>query len=414
MPLTLPQALQRLTHPVMAGIARTVVTTDELSMFLPMQLVQGDAIRFVREGSLPTGGAFIDDDGTTSEESTGKDDRTLVEFRRLVGNMDVDQLANVLSGGQQQGAQFAKKVKATWRKVQNTIVDGKRVTSHTLTQSSDPFGAIDAISYGPWLDSKRRGPGSIKYTHAGTLWQFRAPGDPEYGTAVAAAADGTFLLKSYNESKWIRVTIDVSDATQNGECLIYFSSSTNEFEGLEEICDPAMKIDPSGANGDDYSFSILDKMISNLKVRTNPVFVMNSSLLEKHYAAQRALGGTEPSQLEVPYMPGRRVPSYRGIPLLTNDFIDSDETVGGTTNCSSVYLASLDADEGLFLGAASFGGESLQPDADPRVVPVMGFYVTDVGALEGKDHRRTRIGWYGALCLKSPLALVRRAGVKTT
>jgi hypothetical protein len=414
MALTLVQAIQRLSNPVMQGIIKTIVTTDQMAAMLPIVPVGGDAMRVVREGALPVGGAFIPDTGATTENSTGKHDRTLVEFRRIVGNMDVDYLANIMSGGSELPMQVEKKVKATWRTVQDTIVNGNRITSHTLGSTADPFLAIDATTYSPWMDSDRRGPGSIKYTHAGTLWQFRAPGDPDYGDAVAVAADGTATLYSYNKSKWIRITFDVSDATGNGETHIRFNTTTNAFEGMEQLVDPGMTIDPVGAAGDDYAFSILDRMISMVKVRENLAFCMPGRLLEKHYAACRALGGTTPEFTEIPGIMGKsKVPAYRGIPLLTNDFIPSDETYTTTSDASSIYLASLDANEGLFLGGMTYGGQQVLAEADPRSVPVLGFYFTDVGALEASDHRRTRVGWCGALGLKSPLALARKRGVKT-
>lgn len=416
MALTLPQAIQRLSNPVMQGIMRTVVTTDQMSAILPIVPVQNDAIRFVREGELPVGGAFIDDTGVTTEESTGKDDRTMVEFRRLVGNMDVDVFANVLSNGVQQGNQLQKKVKATWRKVQDTNINGNRTTSHTLSPAAGSPGAAVGASatYSPWLDSGRRGPGSIKYTNTGTLWQFRAPGDPDYGDAVAVAGNSTVTLYSYNKSKWIRVTITVASATADGEVHIRFNTSTNQYEGLEQLCDASMLVAAGAANGDDYGFSTLDRLQTRVKVRDNLAYVMPSTLLEKHFAACRALGGTTPEYTEIPSVMGMsKVPAYRGVPILVNDFIPADETVGSTTNASSVYLASFNADEGLFLAGCSYGGEQIMAEADPRSVPVLGFYIQDVGLLEGKDHRRTRVGWYGAMCLKSPLALARMSGIKT-
>lgn len=414
MALTLPQALQRLSNPIMQGIAKTVVTTDQMASVLPIVPVAGHSYTFVREGAEPVGGAFIDDSGVTSEESTGLDDRTSIEFRRLVGNMDVDEFANSLSSGEAASAQMAKKVKATWRKVSAAIINGNRTTGHVLSPSAAPFTAITAATYSPWLDSGRRGPGSVKYTHVGTLWQFRAPGDPDYGPAVTAAANGSYTLYSYNKSKWIRVTLTVASATANGTAHIEFSSSTHEFDGLNQIIDPSMTIDPTGVNGDAYSYAKLDRMLSTVKVRENLAFVMNSSLVEKHYALARALGGTTPEFCEIPGVMGMaKVPSYRGVPILVNDWVGSAETIGGTTNASSIYLASMSAAEGLFLAGCSFGGQSIQGESDPRNVPVLGFRITDVGMLEGKDARRTRIAFYGALGLKSLLAAARSRGIQT-
>jgi hypothetical protein len=417
MALTLPQALQRLPQGIMSGIAKAVVTTDQLSAVIPFEPVSGDSYRFVREGDLPVGGAFIDDAGVTSEESTGTDDRTTVEFRRLVGNIDVDELANSMAGGMQVGAQLGKKVKATWRKVQDRFINGSRVTGYAFAAGSlaSITSGITAISAGPWLDTTRRGPGSIRYTNTGKFWAFRAPGDPGYGPDVAITANGSATLYSYNKSKWITITVTIASATADSEALVTFTSSTNEFEGVEQICAPAMVVAPIATDGDDYSFLILDKLIDMVKVRNNLAFFMNGSLLMKHLAANRALGGNTEQTIQIASVAGKAivVPVYRGIPILVNDWIPNDETVGASSTCSSIYLASLDSEEGLFYACPSYGGQTAIGETDPRNVPVLGFRITSIGALEGKDATRTRVSWYGAPVLKSALAMARKRGVKT-
>ena len=176
------------------------------------------------------------------------------------------------------------------------------------------------------------------------------------------------------------------------------------------MCVPGQTIDPSGTDGDDFALAVFDKMISNLKVRANPAFICNSTIIEKYYAQLRSLGGADPRTIAIPGF--GNVITYRGIPILQNDNIPSDETVGSTTDATSLYLAALDEDEGLAL-AAGGRGDPLTPDADPRTRPVLGFRVERVGSLESKDARRTRVKWYGAPMLKSTLALVRKQGVKT-
>lgn len=411
MGLTFPEALKLVSNAYVQGIGKSIVTIDAFSAAVPLLTVTGDSFKGWREGALPVGGAFIDDSGVTSEESTGTLDQVDIHMRRIVGNMDIDDQAND-AGDNVTGVHLAKKVKATWRRVQQTMITGNRVTSHTLSTTGAPLTALSAFNYGPWLDSDRRGPGSIKYTHSGQLWQFRAPGDVAYGTAVPATANGTYVLKSWNESKWIQVTITVATATANGEGMITFNTTTNEFEGLNEIVEPARSIDPVAANGDPFSFALMDQMITNEKVRMNRAFLVNSSIEEKIYAAYRTMGGLEPRMVQVPGYGGGEVLSYRGVPVLVCDFIPSTETVGTTTNASSMYLASMDADEGLFLGVAS-GGTSTLVDADPFKRSVLGFKFTDVGALEGKDARRTRVAFRGAVGLRSNLALVRKRGVQT-
>lgn len=412
MGLTFPEALKLVQNAYVQGIGKSIVTIDAMSAAIPLLTVQGDSFKGYREGTLPVGGAFLDDTGVTTEESTGTLDMVDIHLRRIVGNMDIDDQAND-AGTNVTATHLSKKVKAVWRRAQQTMVTGNRVTSHTLSAAGAPMTALSNFNYGPWLDSDRRGPGSIKYTHAGTSWQFRAPGDVAYGApVVVASGTPTVVLKSWNESKWIAVTITAATATANGETMITFSSSTNEFEGLNEIVEPARVIDPVGGTGDAFSFALLDQLITNEKVRVNRAFMVNSAIEEKIYAAYRTMGGVEPRMTQVPGYGGGDVLSYRGIPVLVNEFIPSNENIGGNLTCSSIYLASMDTDDGLFLGVDSVT-TSAMVDVDPFKRSVLGFKFTDVGPLEGKDARRTRVAFRGALGLRSNLALVRKRGVQT-
>ena len=414
MGLTLPEAMKRAKNMLFVGMAKSIVTTDEMAAVLPMSMVDSVHDTFRREGTLPST-EFIADSGTATEESTGTDDNVIVPLRRIVGNMDIDAFADDLTGsapGSQRGAQVAKKAKATWRMVKDKFVNGAHVTSHTLGSSVAPFTAITAIDYGPWLDSSRYGPGEIRYTNTGTTWEFRAPGDVEFGDAVTAAADGDFTLESWNNSRYITLTLDVSAALVDARTSIEFVSSGNESDGLLEMVSPSQVISATGANGDAFDLSMLDEMITAEKVRNNRAFFMNGTHVEKYYAAMRALGGTAPPSIQLPGY-GTPVPTYRGIPLLQNDNVNTDETVGTTTDAGSLWLASLDTDEGLSLTVANSGGTSLNVEADPRDQIVMGFRISDLGERDELDARRIRVKFYSAPRLKSTLALVRRSGVTT-
>lgn len=410
------EALKRGVNPMLALMAREVVTTSEVAAVLPIELVDGTSIKNPREGALPST-EFVDDAGVTTEESSAQDDVPEIQFRRIIGNFDMDKMAEGVGGStpaEKLARQTAAKAKATWNLAMNRMYNGGHVSGHTLVSSADPFAAIDAIDYGPYLDSSRRGPGSIKYTHSGTLWQFRAPGDIDYGPAVAAATDGSYTLRSHNRSFYITVTLDVSDATGNGETMIRFTSSSKQWDGLLEQIDPARLIDPTGGNGDVFSIAMLDRLISEVKVRSNRYFMLNSLLMERFYAAYRALSAVDPQTVAIPGYNGQ-VPVYRGIPLLTEDNILSNETVGGTSTCSSILLTSMGVDDGFFFAAQSSGGtQGLTVDADPRDKTVMGFRIEDIPTLEGKDARRRRVKLYGAPVLRSTLAAARRRGVITT
>jgi hypothetical protein len=416
MGLTLPEAMKRATNPVQVGLAKAIVTMDELAAVLPLMPVGSVHVSYRREGALP-GTAWIPDSGLTTEESAGTDDNVIVPLRRVVGNVDVDAFADDLTGqarGEQQAAKLAAKIKATWREVMGKFVNGAHVTSHTFVSSADPFAAIGAgVDYGPWLDSNRYGPGELKYTQATKEWQFRAPGDAQFGDATVANTNGSYTLYSWNRSKWITLPLTVASATANGRTAIEFASTTNEFDGLKELIGPGQTIDPVANDGDPFDIGMLDKLITLEKVHANRAFIVNGSIIERFYAAYRALGGTTPQNLQLNGY-ATAVPTYRGIPILQNDFIAANETVGATNNASSIYLASLDETQGLALAVANEGGSTVTPDADPRTRPVMGFRIENLGPLEGKDARRTRVKFYGAPVLRSTLALARRRGVKTT
>lgn len=411
--LTLPEALKRTRSLLLKGMLKEIVTHDEMANVIPIVPSPGVSLSYMREGDAPST-AFIPDTGATSENSSGTDDLVTVPMRRIVGNVDIDEMADELTGnvpGEHAGIQVARKAKATWDKIKTTMITGGYVTGFAMSDNFQSGAYVDAlVAAAPGIDSLRYGPGSLKYTHAGTLLAFRAPGDLHYGTAVACAGDGSYTLYSWNKSKWITVTLDVSDATADSVREITFTSSTNEFDGIAKLVTSAQTTSSTGAAGDAFSFAQLDKLVTKVKRGNNRAFIMNGTLIEKVYAAHRALGGSQPPTIMLPNY-GAPVLTYRGYPILRNDNIPSNESKGGATTLSSIYFGALDAEEGLALAAA--GGSQFDVMSDPRDRTVLGFSVKDVGLLEGYDHRRYRVRWMGALTLKSTLALARQSEVVT-
>jgi len=412
MAFVIPEALKHITNPLMLGIMRSVVTTDELSAMIPIETSSGTGFKVDREGTLPDT-AFLADAGTGVAESSGTDDRFEVQFRRIVGDLDIDQLVSAADGSDAatRNRLIGKKAKKTWRIVQDKLVNGGHTTGHTFAPTRSDITAI--TKYSAHLDSARRGPGSVKVTvnSAGTDadFQFRAPGDVAYGAAVNSIADGDITLHSHNPSFFITATIDISAATASGESLIYFTSSNNEFDGLWEMCDPSLITPPAG-NGTAFDLGMLDDLMDVQKVRENRVFVMNGKLVNKFFAANRALGGIDPQHITIPGY-GGTVPTYRGVPVLTNDYLASYTQGSGTV--SDIALVSLNPDEGCVL-VAQTGGSPFTPDADPRTRSVLGFRIEDVGPLETTDAHRTRVKWVGAPVLKSELACAIYQGVIQT
>lgn len=413
MALTLLEAAKLSRNPLTKGVLMAVATSDQMISQLLMEPTGGEAVAYNREKTLASAG-FVSPNHTSIPESSTSFDRVLVPIRQLVADLDMYSFAleQQSENTDQMAQQIALKLKSAGRTIAKKSIDGVYVTTATVANATvSPGLAVDAVVVGPTQDSDRHGAGRLKYTHGTTSWQYAAPGDVEYGDAVVAASDGDYTLKSSNPNRWVTLTLDVSDATADGETLLYFSSTTNDPDGLIQLCDPSQVVAADGANGDDLTFDRMDVLIDEaVKVTNRPFFVMNSKLKRKFFALARGLGGADISQITLPGVTGQ-VPSYRGIPILQNDWIPSTESKGTASTLSSLFLVDM-SPEG-FHAYCSQRGSAMDVQASPTNARIMGLHVRQLGQLEDKEAERTRISWYGAFALKSSLALARAKNLKT-
>lgn len=414
MATTLLEAGRATQNDFSAAVLKELVLADEMLPLIPFVPHPGMGFTYQREMSIGSF-AMLPDSGGTIAESSGADETISVQNRQAVADFYVQAMAQEFTN--EYLKQALKKTKKAGRVVADKIINGGNITGFTLSSgtiftqggsASTPY--VDSISaYSSYMDSDRRGPGSIKYTHAGTFLQFRAPGDAEYGAQVACASDGSYTLYSVNTSKWITVSLDVSDATANTEALITFTSSTYDFDGLKVLIPPGQVRASSGASGDALSLAIMDELIHSVYTGTNRYFIMNAAVIRKFNALIRAAGGA--TMMET--ASGIMVPSYNGIPILRNDNIASNETKSVST-LSSVYLVSLDPDEGVFMGAC--GGESFNVNADPRDASLMGFRLQNLGPIQDGTKGNViggRLAFYGGLALGSTKSAARAKEIVT-
>ncbi len=409
---TIFDAMKLSQAPYSVAVLKAIATSDEVFSLIPMVAKGGESFVYTREKSLGSFD-FVADNHTVVPESTGADENVTVPKREAVQDFYVRNMAQENMSGlvNQMDMQTLKKFKVAGRKIAQKLITGNHTTGFSMNAFQS--GAyIDAITgYSAHLDTDRYGPGSIRYTHSGTLVQFRAPGDKGFGTAVAAASDGDYTLYSDNPSKWITVTLDVSDATADAERSLYFTSSTNEFDGLLKLMSPGQIRSASGTDGDQPTIGILDELLDAVKVKENLAFFMNASIRRKYESLFRAAGWGVPT-VGLPNS-NVQVPNYKGVPILTNDWIPSTETKGSASNLSSILLASLSAEEGFFLGA--LGGERFEVQADPRNASVLGFRIYELGQIQGGPSARgRRLAWFGAAALGSDLAAARAKQIITT
>lgn len=173
------------------------------------------------------------------------------------------------------------------------------------------------------------------------------------------------------------------------------TGNAKEFDGLKALVTGAQVIAPTGGNGDALAFTTLDNLLDLVKVGGQLGFIMNSRMLRSFNALVRALGGFHGEQINLPGVSGP-IPAYRGVPILKNDWVGLDETVGGSTTCTSVYLVAFDENEGL---AGLMASEA------------MGIEVILVGPHQTKDATIYRVRWYCSLALHSTLAAAKATGI---
>ncbi len=433
--LTLLEAAKISRNPLTRGVLTQIATTDELLSQIQTVPKAGESFSFSREQSL--GETPFYDPGPVVDPTTGMPaalpdvaeshatfGRVSVPMRAIAANVDVSNFAEEqqTDPNQQRAIQMSQKLKKLGMTIGEKLVTGNYATTYAL--SSTPAGlAIPASgAVGPNQDSRRHGPGSllvkdVTATTGPVTLQYRAPGDARYGAPVIVSADGTVTVRSTNDSKWIKVTVTVgaltaASATEVLVRVIPVSSTEPEWDGLQALVAPSQHLASAGADGDDLSFEVLDQLIDEkVKIRDRRFFVMSAKGKAMFYSLIRSLGGAGIETVNLPGV-GSPVPSYRGIPILQSDWIPSNEVKGSNSNLTSIYLASLAAEEGFWLGVGQ-NAQSATVNIDPRQTTVMGVRIRDIGQLEKKEASRQRVTFYGATALGSDLAVARAAEIKT-
>ena len=418
MSLTIYDAMRGSQNAYQTMLLRQIATSDMMFAVMPFKPVEGEGFSYEREKSLGNF-SFIAPGGSVSE-SNATTERVTASNREATEDFYVPNFAQSLMSGQadQLEKQTRLKLKTAGRAIAGKMITGASISSATCQNfqgSSTPL--VDTlVSCSPFIRD-REGPGNIKYVHSGTLVSFRAPGDQEFGDGVdISGGDGNYTLVSSDPSKWIRVTLDTSDATGGAVDAIrnITFTASNEFPGLAQQCPSGQtRVATSTTAGDALSFAILEELIDAVKNRTNLAFVMNAKLRRKYNTLVRALGAAGPEYVE---RNGVMMPSFAGIPILTNDNIPSNEDSGNASvhTLSSVYLANFTVDEGVYM--AAYGGASQQVEADPRDVAVLGFRIFELGQKQGsaaKSEVGRRLCWFGTEACGSDLSIARASQIIT-
>lgn len=187
-------------------------------------------------------------------------------------------------------------------------------------------------------------------------------------------------LKAKAVRQLFEQTFVTGDATANPKA----------FDGLDKVVDPAQSLS-MGANGGSLTLDKLDEIIDKVLGGKPDLLLMS----RRSRRIVNKLARTSGSFLEADRDEfGQMLQFYDGIAIGVSDYISDAQTVGTSTDCSTVYA--FQAGEGGLVGLTAPGGLQIER----------------VGSLETKDARRTRIKWYASLALFNAVKLARLTGVR--
>ncbi|MGH9203012.1 MAG: major capsid protein [Vicinamibacterales bacterium] len=166
--------------------------------------------------------------------------------------------------------------------------------------------------------------------------------------------------------------------------------NAKSFDGLDKLTDPAQSLS-MGANGGSLTLDKLDELVDQVKGGKPDLLMMSRRsrrIVTKLARNSGSLLETDRDEF------GQMLQFYDGIPIGVTDYVADNQTVGTSTDCSTLYA--FQTGEGALSGLTAPGSLAIER----------------VGSLETKDATRTRIKWYASLALFNALKLARLTGVR--
>jgi hypothetical protein len=168
------------------------------------------------------------------------------------------------------------------------------------------------------------------------------------------------------------------------------STNAKSFDGIDRLCTGGQTV-TSGTDGASLALAKLDELVDTIKGGKPDMLLMSRRTRRSLNVLARASGSfLEADRDEF----GQMLQFYDGIAIGINDFINDAQTVGASTDCSTIY-------------AMQFGDGGLSGLTAPGSLTV-----ERVGSLETKDATRIRVKWYASLALFNTVKLAKLTGVR--
>lgn len=183
------------------------------------------------------------------------------------------------------------------------------------------------------------------------------------------------------------------------QAMITGDGTADSFVGLMSLV-PGSQTLTSPTNGQNLTFDLLDALIDQVKDKDGQVdyLMMPARTIRSYYALLRTLGGAGIGDV-VQLPSGKKIPVYRDIPILRNDFIPVNQVQGTSTAATSIFAGTFDD------GSQTHGLAGLTAQGSA------GIRVKYIGESETKDNSITRVKMYCGLALFSQLGIAMAPGV---
>jgi len=169
------------------------------------------------------------------------------------------------------------------------------------------------------------------------------------------------------------------------------ASDPKSFDGIDVLTAAGQTVS-MGVNGGTLTLDKLDELIDLVKTGKPDMLLMSKRTRRTLNGLARSSGSfLEADRNEF----GQMVQFFDGIPIGLNDHISDAQTVGTSTDCSTIHAVQFG--EGGVAGLTAPGGIEIE----------------NVGSLELKDAKRTRVKWYVSLALFNTIKLAKLIGVRT-
>ena len=233
------------------------------------------------------------------------------------------------------------------------------------------------------------------WTEATPTW---TPATAELKILGGDADVDNFLQATYSDTNDLEAEVIASRAKSiahkfsQGFITGDVAVDAKSFDGIRKLT-PAAQTLSTGANGGAITLPKLDELIDTVKPGKPDLLLMSKRTRRALKNVRRTSGGTIVESAISQF--GEQVETYDGVPLIVDDFMPDDETLGTGTALSSIYA--LKFGQGTGLMGLEHGGVTIDY----------------VGELETKDATRTRLKWYCGLALFSELGIARLQGISS-